>query len=128
MTNYYDTSFLVSVVLGQHQEIDYDKFWKGATYRVSSHLIRIESYIAIQRAGLLIAHENESWAENKMDKLVPYLDCITCKYIDDSIEEIIKSRSDLTNCRALDAIHLGTGLFFQSHLPESLALQRNIVE
>ena len=55
---YYDTSFLVSAVLGQHREIEYDKYWMDVTDRVSSHLLCIEPYIAIYRAGATLAESS----------------------------------------------------------------------
>ena len=122
MIYYYDTSFLVSAVLGQHREIDYDAYWMDVTDRVSSHLLCIESYIALQRAGSALAKADTSWITDTMNRISPYLQSITFKYIDDSIEEIIRSNSDLSRCRTLDAIHLGTALYFQSRLSEPLNL------
>ena len=58
MICYYDTSFLISAVLGQHREIDYDKYWNDVVERVSSHLVRIESVIAIRRAGMILSRSH----------------------------------------------------------------------
>ena len=58
----------------------------------------------------------------KFTRLTPYLDCITCKRIDDSIEEAIRDSDVLSQCRTLDAIHMGTAVFYQSYLPEPLGI------
>ena len=94
--------------------------------RVSSQLVRIESVIAIRRAGMILSNkgvkEAESWMSEKFARLTPYLDCITCKRIDDSIEEAIKDSDVLSQCRTLDAIHMGTAVSYQSYLPEPLGI------
>ena len=50
MICYYDTRFLISAVLGQHREMDVE--------RVPSHLVRIESVIAIRRAGMILSRSH----------------------------------------------------------------------
>ena len=117
---YYDTSFLLGAVLGQHQEIDYDAHWNMAEERVTSHLTRIEAFVAmrrLQKSVPSLAKEN-----NALELIATYLNAMHCKYIDDSIEEIIQNTEQLADCRTLDAVHLATALYFQARLPGSLAI------
>jgi predicted nucleic acid-binding protein len=119
---YIDTSFLLSALLGQHPRLDHDAIWNDAEERVSSHIIRIETQVSVRRAGGGLSGGAAAWSEATMRRLRSYLDAITCKYLDDAIEEIIASRDELSRCRTLDAIHLATALFFQDHLPEPLGV------
>lgn len=109
-------------MLGQHPEVDYDAYWQTEDVCVSSHLTRIETLIAIRRAGTLLGREGKSWIQETITKIQPYLDAITCRYIDDSVEEIVRSNPGLSNCRTVDVIHLATALHFQSHSSQQLSL------
>lgn len=81
---------------------------------------------AIRRTGMLLHRTDrtleESWISEYTAKLTPYLICITYKYIDDSVEETIRDNHTLSECRTLDAIHLGTALYFQAHHSEPLRI------
>ena len=61
----------------------------------------------------------------KFARFTPYLDCITCKRIDDSMKEAIKDSNVLSQCRTQDAIHMGTAVFYQSYLPEAVSPRRS---
>ncbi|MEW5813933.1 MAG: PIN domain-containing protein [Spirochaetota bacterium] len=122
MICYFDTSFLLSAVLEQHPEVDYDVIWQNATEKLSSHLIKIESAIALRRAAAGFSVNPQRWAKRKLTELGPFLNAITCKFIDESIEDIILNKIELAQCRCLDAIHLSTALYFQSYLRETLFL------
>ena len=47
---------------------------------------------------------------------------INFKFIDQSIEEVIRKNANLALCRSLDAIHLATALYFRPHLDEELCI------
>lgn len=117
---YYDTSFLLAAILGQHKGIDFDAHWNLATERVTSHLTRIESHVAIQRIIKNTPHLGKS--NELLSSITYYLDSMHCRYIDDSIEDIIKNTEQLADCRTLDAIHLATALYFNAHSPDPLAI------
>ena len=122
MICYFDTSFLLAAVLGQHKQIDYEAIWNDSQERLSSHLIRIETTIAIRRIGYSLSAKDKDWAHSTITQIEPYLNAITCKYIDDSIESIITEHEEFSRCRALDAIHLATALYFQAHMSEQLSI------
>ena len=42
--------------------------------------------------------------------------------MDASIEDLIRLTPALSDCRALDAIHLATALYFKNHLDEQIGI------
>ena len=50
-----------------------------------------------------------------MNALRLYVEHMDCKRVDDDIEEMVRMNSALADCRALDAIHIATALFFKPH-------------
>ena len=117
---YYDTSFLLAAILGQHHEIDFDAFWNLATDRVTSHLTRIEAWVALKRLQKSNPQLRES--NDIVDSISSYLNAMHIKYIDSSIEDIIRDTEQLADCRTLDAVHLATALYFGAHSSELLAI------
>jgi predicted nucleic acid-binding protein len=47
---------------------------------------------------------------------------ISFKIMDASIEDLVRRTPTLSDCRALDAIHLATALYFKNNLDEEIGI------
>lgn len=121
MATYFDSSLILSSIFEERDDIEYDSVWQQETTRLSSNLLRIECIVGIRRVGALqnLAPDNP-WVMQRISSLEDYLSLINLKYLDQDIEEVIKTESRLSNCRTLDAIHLATAEYFRPKLDENL--------
>lgn len=123
MAGYYDSSLLLAVILGQCDPGVSAEVWDTETIRLSSLLIKAECTVGVRRIALAGGHTAGSgWAVQRITALDEYLDTLTLKPVDDSIEMIIRKDTRLSACRTLDAVHLATAVYFQSHLEEPLRI------
>jgi predicted nucleic acid-binding protein len=53
---------------------------------------------------------DNNWSGRKTKELEEYLNEVNYIIIDEEIERIIHLRKELSNCKALDAIHIATAL------------------
>ena len=123
MVCYYDSSIFLSVVLDQQPNDVLLSYWDDVTARLSSTLLKIECLVGIRRAGALQGFAVEApWAKERIDALRSYVDHVSCKHVDDEIEETVRNTGALANCRALDAIHIATALSFEPHSDEPIVI------
>ena len=123
MARYYDSSFILSVVLEERSDIDISSLWDSETERLSSALMKIECIISIRRAGQRQNLPTEdSWTAERIEAIDRYFGAITFKQVDDSIEQAIRDESRFSQCRTLDAIHLATARYFARYLDEPLQI------
>ena len=121
MAGYFDSSFILAAVLGQHQTAGCSRIWAGEPVRVSSILLNSECLISLRRIAVsqgLCA----GWVQERMRACEPFLAAIVLKYVDQDVDDIIPREERLAGCRTLDAIHLATALHFQPHLDEPLRI------
>jgi predicted nucleic acid-binding protein len=119
----YDSSLLLAGILGQVGGTGLTDLWDKELVRVSSVLLEIECLVALRRlAGESGASDSNAWVAARMDALHPYLEGVTVKFLDEDVISILRGEPRLANCRALDAIHLATALYFQPHLTEPLRI------
>lgn len=114
MIAYFDSSLLLSILTGDPQVALGVSLWRQYEDRVSSYLLEIESLIVLRRLSLQNKKiYSTSWLQEGEDRLGHYLEEISLKPVDSAILEIIRTEKKLSGCRALDAIHLATALFFR---------------
>ena len=123
MACYYDSSIILSVILEEKGDFDPALIWDDVTIRLSSNLLKVECIVGIRKAGFLqnLSAEDE-WVTHRVDLLEQYFNGIHFKMMDSSIEDMIRKNAKLAGCRSLDAIHLATALYFQTHLEEELQI------
>lgn len=120
---YFDSSVFLSELLQEKVHPLVEGLWDGAGERLSSSLLRIECVIGIRRAALLQGlAADDKWARERLDLLYGFLDALSFKAVDGSIEEIIRLTPALADCRTLDAIHLATALQFRPYVEGSLEI------
>jgi hypothetical protein len=101
--------------------IDYASAWDNVTTRLSSNLRKIECIIGIRRAGRMQdLHADDEWITHRLDMVEQYFNGINFKIMDALVEETVRDNSILADCRALDAIHFATALYFKPHLGSPL--------
>jgi len=123
MPGYYDSSLLLAAVLGQTDAVRFADAWDNEDNRLSSILLKAECITALRRAGLAQGSSPTSrWTRERVAALDEYFDTVTFKFVDASVEEIVRREHLLAGCRTLDAIHLATALHFQSHLADPLRI------
>jgi predicted nucleic acid-binding protein len=123
MISYFDSSVILSELLAEREEPDVARLWEESNERFSSNLLRIECLIGIRRAALAqgLSADN-SWARERIDLMLRSTETISFKIMDTSIEDLIRLTPTLSDCRALDAIHLATALYFKSNLDEQIGI------
>ena len=111
MPAYFDSSVLLSLLVGDDSAPRARSLWHEETERVSSALLQIECATVLRRlprAGVSDADRRE--AEWRLDAA---LEEVTIKPLDEEIAAIVRDTPALGGCRALDAAHLATALYFR---------------
>ena len=123
MANYYDSSLILANILQEQHQPDYSEIWDGEGIRISSVLLKAECIVSLRRAAAAQGYKaDHGWVRERIEALTVYFETITFKFVDDSIQEIIRREKTMANCRTLDAIHLATASYFQPHLDEPVQI------
>jgi hypothetical protein len=120
---YFDSSAILSHLLEEREVPGISRLWDESTERLSSNLLKIECIVGIRRAGLAQGFPADTeWPMERIDLLTQFLSGMSFKIVDESVENIIRLTPGLSNCRALDALHLATALLFRSNVDEPFSL------
>ena len=123
MICYIDSSVMLSGMLEQGVDRSATRLWEESSERLSSSLLKVECLIGIRRAAFAQKlPPDDPWAEGRIGLLFKFMNSITFKMLDESIEDIIRATPELSNCRTLDAIHLATAMYFRPHLDDLLTV------
>jgi predicted nucleic acid-binding protein len=115
MPAYFDSSVLVSLLVGDGQAKRAQELWHGEIERVSSILLDIECTTVLRR---LRQTSRQGGIDRAEERLVLALEEIALKPLDEDIAEVVRSTPDLSGCRTLDAVHLATALYFRTADPD----------
>jgi predicted nucleic acid-binding protein len=110
MPAYFDSSVLLSLILGDEHAARACELWQSETERVSSVLLEVECVTVLRRLEFISAPDRRS-AEQLLDLA---LEEVTLKPLDADIASIVRATPVLSGCRTLDAAHVATALFFRS--------------
>ncbi len=111
MPAYFDSSVLLSIVLGDEHATHARRLWHDEIDRVSSVLLSVECKTVLRRIpDAQLGGEDRRDAEERLGLA---LEEVTLKPVDEDIAEVVRAESALGNCRALDAAHLATALYFR---------------
>ncbi|GHV76305.1 DNA-binding protein [Spirochaetia bacterium] len=123
MISYYDSSLLLAILFDEERQSEADALWRGASDRVSSILLRIESLVSLRRFFELNKHKLDTlWLVKKTAELNDFLSEVTYLNIDKTIESVICSNKNLSKCRTLDAIHVATALDIRTNNNDNINL------
>ena len=123
MICYFDSSAILSHLLEEREAPGISRLWDESTERLSSNLLKIECIVGIRRAGLAQGFPADTeWPMERIDLLSQFLSGMSFKIVDESVENVIRLTPGLSNCWALDAIHLATALLFRSNVDEPFSL------
>lgn len=115
MPTYFDSSVLLSLLLGDAHASRAEQLWHTETDRVSSTLLAIECLTVLRRipATTSSAGQRCELEANLRDAL----DEVTIKPLDESVVDALQSTPELGQCRSLDAAHLATALYYRAAAP-----------
>src|SRR5512143_1866532 len=113
MPAYFDSSVLVSLLVGDAQAKSARELWHGETERVSSIVLDVECATVLRR--LALPSRARQQAE---ERLSVALEEVTIKPLDDDVATVVHATPELSRCRTLDAVHLATALYFRAAEPE----------
>jgi len=120
---YFDSSALLSVLLQEAKAETAANLWNQYTRRVSSILLNAECSTGLRRyfarSGL---DPKKGWLEERAEFLSGALATVQIAPVDGRILDILKERSELSDCRTLDALHLATALHFSAKSDEGLVV------
>jgi predicted nucleic acid-binding protein len=120
---YFDSSVLLTVLLGEPRAEEASKLWLEYEDKVSSILVEAECLNGLRRYAARMGKKVPSkWLEEKSNFLGESLTDLTAKHVDGEILSVVRAESGLADCRTLDAIHVATALYFKSKSEESLTL------
>ncbi len=123
MVCYYDSSIILAGILEQSPQGTLDSLWDEASVRLSSYLLQIECLIGLRMAGALLRHDpGSAWIKERTEVLRDYLLGVSCKFVDEDIEAIVRETPALSDCRTLDAVHLATALYLKPHQEEPITV------
>jgi len=112
--SYFDSSFVLSIILDEKSRDEAYAYWTTAARRVSSILLKIETTVSLRRI-----YENnkarlaDDWLSEKTALLNSFLREVNYRVIGAGIEREISAQMALSGCRSLDAIHIATALQFR---------------
>jgi predicted nucleic acid-binding protein len=114
---YFDSSVLISLVVGDAHAARAQSLWQSESERVSSTLIEVECTLVLRRAisGAAGDHRN---GPQLIARLTQAIEEVTLKPLDPDIVSVVRDTPALAGCRALDAAHLATALYFRSADPD----------
>ncbi len=122
-TAYFDSSALLSILLQEPKAGTAASLWDQFSQRVSSILLNAECWIGIRRYFALNRLSPEAkWLEERSDFLSHALASVQIMPVDGRILEIMKTRSELSDCKTMDALHLATALYFSSKGDEGIVV------
>jgi predicted nucleic acid-binding protein len=116
MPAYFDSSVLLSLLLGDVHATRAQELWHAELDRVSSVLLDIECLTVLRRATEASSDAAERRAAEERLRLA--LEEVTLKPLDEDVAAIVRGTAALGACRALDAAHIATALFFRAAEPE----------
>ena len=120
MPAYFDSSVLLSLLVGDAHAHRARDLWHEESERVSSTLLEVECRTVLRRlpqAG--VSEAARRGAERRLDAA---LEEVTIKPLDEQIAVIVRDTFQLGGCRALDAAHLATALYFRDAAEPDLVL------
>jgi len=112
MPSYFDSSVLLSLVLGDAHAERAGALWASDPERVSSLLLEIECLTVMRRVPA--ARWPRGAQAKAQERLVLALDEVTLKRVDDDVVGVVRETPALSGCRALDAVHVASALYFQA--------------
>ena len=110
MPAYFDSSVVVSLVVGDARAGAALDLWNADIERVGSVLLGIECTTVLRRMQML-GDEQRRQAD---ERLAVALEEVTQKPVDDDVARLVHLTPALGGCRALDAVHLATALYFNT--------------
>ncbi|MFZ5469867.1 MAG: PIN domain-containing protein [Myxococcota bacterium] len=119
MPSYFDTSVVLSLVVGDVRADRAFELWSSELERVSSVLTEIECVTVLRRLSAGWSSTAVRAAQARLDSA---LEEMALKPLDEEIVEKLRAASELTGCRNLDAAHLATALYFQTAADSNLTI------
>lgn len=112
MPGYFDSSVVLSLLLGDRYAARAHDLWHAELDRVSSVLLEIECRTVLRR--LPPARLPERHRRIAEQRLRLALEEVTIKPVGDDIVAVVRDTPSLGGCRTLDAVHLATALYFRT--------------
>ena len=111
--SYFDSSVLLAIILDEEKQEEAFEYWQNSI-KVSSILLKIETIIGLRRTFERNKHKlANDWLNKKTKILDECLNEVNFMIINNKIEREIYLRKELSQCRALDAIHIATAIQFR---------------
>ena len=110
MPAYFDSSVVLSLVLGDVHANRAHELWHDELERVSSILLDVECTTVLRRVPA--AQWTRAGRREAQERLSTALEEVTVKPLDEDVADLIRTIPGLAGCRALDAAHLATALYF----------------
>jgi predicted nucleic acid-binding protein len=112
MPGYFDSSVVLSLLLGDQHAARAHDLWHAELDRVSSVLLEIECRTVLRR--LPAPRLPETQRRIAEQRLTLALEEVTIKPVGDDIVAVVRDTQSLGGCRTLDAVHLATALYFRA--------------
>ena len=116
MAAYFDSSVLLSLLLGDANASHAQALWRSELERVSSTLLDVECTTVLRRA--IPARLGPAQRQELESRLSTALEEVTLKPLDEDITSLVRDTPALAVCRTLDTAHVATALFFRGGDPE----------
>ena len=116
MAAYFDSSVLLSLLLGDANAQWAEDLWDSELDRVSSLLLELECTTVLRR--VLTAVREDVQRKETERRLALALEEVTLKPVDEDIAAQVRGSATLAGCRTLDAVHLATALYFRAGEPD----------
>jgi predicted nucleic acid-binding protein len=114
MFHYFDSSFLLSIIMHDENYSEARKIWDESSKRFSSILLKIETLTVIRRTYLHnITKLADNWLTVKENEYNNLIEEVNIRTVDQEIYNTIRLKKVLSKCRSLDAIHIATALEFE---------------
>jgi predicted nucleic acid-binding protein len=123
MATYWDSSAVLEVLLGGANAERAERWWNADETRLASILLEAECLTVLRRATTAPGNEaDRSAMRRRFEALATVRDGLIVRDVDDEVLEVLRRSDGFGECRALDALHLATAIFFRMHLDEPLVV------
>ena len=116
MAAYFDSSVLLSLLLGDAKARWAEDLWASELERVSSLLLELECITVLRRVSM--TGRDDVQRKETETRLAAALEEVTLKPVDEDIAAQVRASPTLAGCRTLDAVHLATALYFRTGEPD----------
>lgn len=120
---YFDSSAVLAFLMQQPEGDETQAIWRDEPKRVSSMLLKAECLATLRRnAGRVAKGQSQAWLNQRISLMASRMEEISLTDVDESILSVLERETVLSECRALDALHIATAVSIRDRTGERVTV------